>query len=1138
MSQSQKKIAKHPVLKPAEDFFKLRRDGIGFIEQMASLLWTDYNTHDPGITTLEALCYAMSDLAYRIGWDIKDILSPETLSPDSSRPYPNQPFFTAREILTINPVTTDDFRRVLIDLPKIRNAWVFCKECSCQSSYYAWCDKGQLQLSYLNPGDLPQSPVKKVAPRGLYDVRVELEADPGQGDLNDRKIEYTSNFHDADGAHSTIMELRFPELNLADSHLWRLFLDSDEAFAKSADNDLFTVTLTRLGATKTYDLLSDPSLDEEGRNNYLRNHWRTLFYIDFTITFTDNSQKSETIRINNAALRVFSDLAAKNAMTLEALKAILEDKRSGGFMQRFRRKAIAAREAVLSAKTELLLHRNLDEDYCSVTVVGIEEVAVCADVEVTADADIEWVQAKIWFEIEQYFNPPIRFFTSRELQDAGEAVEEIFNGPELNCGFIRADDLEKASLKTELRVSDIINRLMEIDGVIAVNQVLLTKYDAEGNAVKGYADFDPNKTSASWLLRVSEQNQPRLYRNASRFLFYKNGLPFLPRMDEVSDTLNQLHGEAERPKLNNVDMELSIPTGTFRDCKEYYPVQYSLPLVYGTGPEGVPSQATELRQAQAKQMKAYLMVFEQMLGNTLAQLAHTADLFSLDPDIRQTYFVKVFSEELIKGFDVIKTGTYGSEALEQMTETRSEFFQRRNRFLDHLLARFGELFSEYALLLNNVYGKQVALERLIDDKIAFLKAYPMISHNRAKAYDYSHSSSLQENQPCIKKRISLLLGYPDLTVFFTGTHPAYGPGYTVPFELKDRNNKIWLKGKITLPAFSSAEAETKTLQELLGRMHQSQYYDIIHKQKTGLFQLVFNDNSSKVHALHPSLFSTQAAAEELQKELQAWSANERLIVVEHLLLRPKFPGDALYKPCDEGSGLTCCDEDPYSFRLTFVMPGWTTLYTDNLEMRGFAERTIREETPSHLLGKTCWVGNDDSQFDRFEEAWYEWLMVNSGFDWTEERLHERVKFSLKSSLDTTVSENSICQCATDILAAYGMEFFRWMEKKIMAGVGLDKLDESNTFIPPTVSIPKELIGNEEKNKSTAQLIQHFLDDRYSNYKAVSYQLWNVVNLLSKLRNIYPVATLHDCDAGSDINPVRLDNTALGGSTLSSSSEIT
>jgi len=1127
MSQSQKNIAKHPVLKPAEDFYKLRRDGIGFIEQMASVLWSDYNTHDPGITTLEALCYAMSDLAYRIGWDIKDILSPETVSPDSSRPYPNQPFFTAREILTINPVTTDDFRRVLIDLPKIRNAWVFCKECACQSSYYAWCDNGQLQLSYQNPGDLPQSPVKKVAPRGLYDVRVELEADPGEGDLNDRKIEYTSIFHDDEGAHSTIMELRFPEINLADAQLWGLFLDSDEAFANTVDNDLFTVTLSRLGATKTYDLLSDSALDDEERNNYLRAHWRTVFYLDFTITFTDSSQKSATICINNAALRVFSDLAAKNAITVETLKSVLEDKRSGGFMQRYRRKAIAARDAVLSAKAELLQHRNLDEDYCSVSVVGIEEVSVCADVEVAADADIEWVQAKIWFEIEEYFNPPIRFYTSRELQDAGECVEEIFNGPELNCGFIRADDLEKTSLKTELRVSDLINRLMEIEGIISVNQMLLTRYDAEGNAIKGTADLDPNKTSASWLLLISDQHQPRLYRNASRFLFYKNGLPFLPRMDEVSDTLNQLRGEAERPKLNNVDMELSIPTGTFRDCKEYYPVQYSLPLVYGTGPEGVPSQATELRQAQAKQMKAYLMVFEQMLGNALAQLAHTADLFSLDPDIRQTYFVKVFSEELIKGFDEIKNGAYGSEALEQMTETRSEFLQRRNRFLDHLLARFGELFSDYALLLNNVYGKQVALERLVDDKIAFLKAYPLISHNRARAYDYTQRPLFQENQPYIKKRITLLLGYPDLTLCFTGTHPAYGPGYTVPFELKDRNNKIWLKGKITLPVSSASEAEARAFHELLVRMHQPQYYDIIHKQKTGLFQLVFNDKTSKVHALHPSLFTTQAAAGEVQKELQAWSANERLIVVEHLLLRPKFPGDALYKPCGEGNGMTCCDEDPYSFRLTFVMPGWTALYTDNLEMRGFAERTIREETPSHLLGKTCWVGNDDGQFDRFEEAWYEWLTVNAGFDWTEERLHERLKAMLSANLLTVAEIEDICQCAAEILAKCGMEFYHWMEGNVKSGTLPD-----TDFNPSAISLCSGMTFRE----GTDNDILHFLKDRYNSYKKVSFRLWNVVNLLGELHNVYPVATLHDCDEGSDINPVRLNNTALGDHPLSSSSD--
>jgi len=62
---------------------------------------------------------------------------------------------------------------------------------------------------------------------------------------------------------------------------------------------------------------------------------------------------------------------------------------------------------------------------------------------------------------------------------------------------------------------------------------------------------------------------------------------------------------------------------------------------------------------------------------------------------------------------------------------------------------------------------------------------------------------------------------------------------------------------------------------------------------------------------------------------------------------------------------------------------------------------------------------------------------------------------------------------------------------------------------------------------TADAIGTLLTDRYNAYKDVSYRLWIVVSLLSTLRNTYPAATLHDCDDGSDANPVRLDNTALG-----------
>lgn len=1234
MSQSSNTTEKHPRLEPAEDFYRLRRDGIGFIEQMASQLWTDYNTHDPGITILDALSYAITDLAYRIGWDIKDILAPEYPSSDALHPYPNQPFFTAREILTVNPVTIDDFRRLLIDLSMVRNAWIFCREeCECALSYYALSEKQELRLSFQKLVDTNIN-ATTVTPKGLYEVRLELEADPELGDLNDRKIEYREVFHDNEGAHEIIMELRFPDINLN-------------------DEELYSVELRRMGRTKNVDdnlfslTGSSDANKEEQQFAYIRKNWRAVFYLDFAI----KRDSIPSLPISNASLRIFINSAPAFGRWLtsiggaDGLKKKFQQKYSVYFIQQYCKKVNAVKNAVMNAKAALWSHRNLDEDYCSVSVVAIEDVALCADIEVKPDADIELIQAKIWFEIERYFNPPIRFYTVNELMEAGELVEEVFNGPKLECGFIRSEDLEKADLKSELRTSDIINSLMEIEGVVSVSQVLLTKYDAEGNVVRGCADpdnngtFDQNKTSASWLLRISEQQQPRLYRNASRFLFFKNALPFLPRMDEALDALNQLCGESERPKNNNADNDLNIPTGTFRTPEEYFPVQYSLPLFYGVGPEGLPANASEERRAQAKQLKAYLCVFEQILGNALSQLAHTPDLFSLDTAIGRTGFVKEFSERLICGFDEIRNDKYTVEFVENMAESSNEFLLRRNRLLDHLLARFGEQFSEYALLLGRVDGKKVAQKRLLDDKISFIKAYPQISYDRAKAFDYSrpapfdYASQVSEqhaNEPGIKKRINLLLGYPNLNFFFTDIHPAYGPGYTATFELRDRNKKIWLQGKITVQALSPTEVAIQAVRDLLVRMTQSQGYTIVHKQKKNLFQLTLKDKTGKKQlAVHPPLFNIKADEQKLQTELQTWSANERMIVVEHLLLRPKFPGDALYPVCSEGGGNSAISghEDPYSFRLTFVMPGWTPLYSENLEMRRFAERTIRNETPSHLIGKICWAGNDDFndsqcndvvgavagllfekclessgfiaddgdlcacakaiynsfsevfkawykdktldiihsdtldqklesifttidsgtincsfmfdnslcwtevqqimrkhfrqvvlsgwQFDRFENAWFKWLEANAEIDWSEERLHEKVVALLRTKQTTDVN-----LCASKILGQYGQAFYEWMNEYVKSG----KLPDEKFNPEPTPDfscLDKGIDGELSKE------ITDFLNERYNNYKEVSYRLWLVVNQLSSLRNIYPVATLHDCDDGSDQNPVRLDNTALG-----------
>ena len=41
------------------DFHFLKEEGIKVIQRLGNKLWTDYNTHDPGITILEILAYAI-----------------------------------------------------------------------------------------------------------------------------------------------------------------------------------------------------------------------------------------------------------------------------------------------------------------------------------------------------------------------------------------------------------------------------------------------------------------------------------------------------------------------------------------------------------------------------------------------------------------------------------------------------------------------------------------------------------------------------------------------------------------------------------------------------------------------------------------------------------------------------------------------------------------------------------------------------------------------------------------------------------------------------------------------------------------------------------------------------------------------
>ncbi len=90
------------------DYAWLRETGLKHIEKLSGKVWTDYNTHDPGITIMELLSWVITDLGYRTAMPIEDILASEK----NNEIEMHKQFLSALNILPTAPVTANDYRKI------------------------------------------------------------------------------------------------------------------------------------------------------------------------------------------------------------------------------------------------------------------------------------------------------------------------------------------------------------------------------------------------------------------------------------------------------------------------------------------------------------------------------------------------------------------------------------------------------------------------------------------------------------------------------------------------------------------------------------------------------------------------------------------------------------------------------------------------------------------------------------------------------------------------------------------------------------------------------------------------------------------------------------------------------------------
>lgn len=424
-------------------------------------------------------------------------------------------------------------------------------------------------------------------------------------------------------------------------------------------------------------------------------------------------------------------------------------------------------EVISRVRQRFHQHRPLCEDLVDVSIVEEQKIRFCMDIQLETNADANQVYPQVLYMLSRYLSPAVRQYSLKEMIDArrGSGVaytmDEIFSGPVLDHGFFKDEELYKAGLRATIYGSDIINLLMDIPGIRSVHHFRMN-YCEEGTAEKN-----------EWVLPVSPGKKPVLCYCKSAISFYKDVIPVkAPRQLAVEKWIDRLQAERDTSLSVTYD-DYQYSEGLWRNLDVYTSIMKNLPQCYGVGDEGLAPSVPFSQTIKALQLKGFLLFFDQVLANYIAQLNQLKNLFQIkeshiDAIGTGTYFFKKVSEvkEIELLIDGYATMDEPGGMLAGLVSQYDDVSDRKNRLLDHLLSRFAENFTDYVLQMYSLEGQQSA-EKLIKAKSLLLKEYPEISARRGTGYDYFNNIDNKgnvaevwnsENVAGMEHRLSRLLG--------------------------------------------------------------------------------------------------------------------------------------------------------------------------------------------------------------------------------------------------------------------------------------------------------------------------------------------------------------------------------------------
>ncbi len=641
------------------DYSALRESGMELIRKWAGESWTDHNVHDPGITILEACSYAMTELGLRLQLDIADLLR-------SGASHVAAHLEPAHHVLPVGPVTPADLRSVLLDHPSISDAQILLPADS-EVPFY--------EGAAINdpPTYTPGTP--RIRPGGLYDVLVELSTRA----LNSNTYPMTVS----SGGQNYDIDLALP------------FWDDPEAAPFVEGAVVNTVAMVPDGG-EVWRALPEPR----------------SYFGRADVAYTGPSGPGNIVIW--VLLRITTVLAQPGVVIpgiLIAARTGVESTAANAPVIEFAARVRSAVTEVNQLQSYLAGWRNLGEQAVRIGVARVQEIAVRARIEVTGGIDVEQLVAGVFADLDQMLSPLVRF---ESLSDRGRTEpdpDRIYDGPLLRNGFLAADS-RGAAHPAVLYLSDVLRLIMRrrsatgSDVVTQENPVGRDIVAVTDLALTNFINNRPITSDAENCLHLVEieRYRPRLSVAKSRIVIVRDDSEVSYDLARVVSLLNASLSKAkDGARMEDTSPVWPVPRGELLPVEEYTPLQEDLPAIYGVGHSELPNSAGPRRHAAARQLQGYLLLFEQVLADVTTQVGNINRFFSGDAGEDTTYFTRPLFDvpgvaNLLRRFPpdgnwitfVQDPDNPVARALHEAAESRTDVLDRRNRMLDHLLARQGE----------------------------------------------------------------------------------------------------------------------------------------------------------------------------------------------------------------------------------------------------------------------------------------------------------------------------------------------------------------------------------------------------------------------------------------------------------------